>query len=482
LNLFQKQKSYSYIIPIVMKKSNLWSLRLGFSRKEANEIENLGLEKFLNKSYDSKVDTQLPAFLEDDPKTLAELKELKQTIKNADSEAQKKILKKAIYSGIELRKWWIDKMRTDEFPLRENMVCFWHNHFVSTSQKVKVNYWIYQHNMILRENAFGNFKELTKQIVKSNAMVKYLDNVDNKKDKINENLSRELLELFTIGIGNYSESDIQNGARALAGLNLGEDGAVYRKHIEDNTDKTYFGKTGNWKADDLIDIIFEQKNIPYLITRKILKWFVYDNPSEELVVYYGDYFRKKNFEMEPLLTKIFIEEYAKENSGKKIKDPLVYIIQLIDELEVKDFDNAMVALFMRQQGMDLYNQVNVKGWDGGNSWLTSQIYLQRNNTSDLLCSGRAISRKILNTKSGEGEQPKAELEKIDVKIDFDSDGTNKTIITELSNRLLFNVNESMQKDMENLLKYDFDPKEEHANFAVIRLFNYISKLPEYQLI
>ncbi|MEO8534890.1 MAG: DUF1800 domain-containing protein, partial [Flavobacterium sp.] len=482
LNLFQKQKSYSYIIPIVMKKSNLWSLRLGFSRKEANEIENLGLEKFLNKSYDSKVDTQLPAFLEDDPKTLAELKELKQTIKNADSEAQKKILKKAIYSGIELRKWWIDKMRTDEFPLRENMVCFWHNHFVSTSQKVKVNYWIYQHNMILRENAFGNFKELTKQIVKSNAMVKYLDNVDNKKDKINENLSRELLELFTIGIGNYSESDIQNGARALAGLNLGEDGAVYRKHIEDNTDKTYFGKTGNWKADDLIDIIFEQKNIPYLITRKILKWFVYDNPSEELVVYYGDYFRKKNFEMEPLLTKIFIEEYAKENSGKKIKDPLVYIIQLIDELEVKDFDNAMVALFLRQQGMDLYNQVNVKGWDGGNSWLTSQIYLQRNNTSDLLCSGRAISRKILNTRSGEGEQPKAELEKIDVKIDFDSDGTNKTIITELSNRLLFNVNESMQKDMENLLKYDFDPKEEHANFAVIRLFNYISKLPEYQLI
>jgi uncharacterized protein (DUF1800 family) len=465
-----------------MKKSNLWSLRLGFSGKEAAEIEKLGLEKFLKKSYDSKVDKQLPAFLEDDPKTLAELKELKQTIKNADSEAQKKILKKAIYSGVELRRWWINKMRTDEFPLRENMVCFWHNHFVSTSQKVKVNYWIYQHNMILRENAFGNFKELTKKIVKSNAMVKYLDNVDNKKDKNNENLSRELLELFTIGIGNYTEGDIKNGARALAGLNLGEDGAVYRRFMEDNSDKTYFGKTGNWKADDLVDIIFEQKKIPYLITRKILKWFIYDNPSEELVIYYGDYFRKKNFEIEPLLTKIFTEEYTKENSGTKIKDPLVYIIQLIDELEVKDFDDAMIALFLRQQGMDLYNQVNVKGWDGGNSWLTSQIYLQRNNTSDLLCSGRSISRKILNTMSEEGEQPKTEFEKIDVKIDFDSNGNNKTIITELSNRLLFNVNESMQKDMENLLKYDFDPKEEHANFAVTRLFNYISKLPEYQLI
>ena len=465
-----------------MKKSNLWSLRLGFSGKEADKIEKLGIDKFLKHSYDSKFDKQLPAFLNDDPKTLVELKELRESIKNADSEAKKKILKQEIYSAVDLRKWWIDKMRTDEFPLRENMVCFWHNHFVSTSQKVKVNYWIYQHNMILREHAFGNFKELTKQIIKSNAMVKYLDNVDNKKGKYNENLSRELLELFTIGIGNYAEEDIKNGARALAGLNYGDDGAIYRRFAEDNSDKTYFGKTGNWKADDLVDIIFEQKNIPYLITRKILKWFVYDTPSEDLVTYYGDYFRKVKFEIQPLLTKIFTEEYKKENSGTKIKDPLVYILQLIEELEIKDFDNGLVMLFLRQQGMDLYNQVNVKGWDGGNSWLTSQIYLQRNNTSDLLCSGRTINRKILNSIGNESQKPDTEFEKVAVKIDFDPNGNNKTIIAKLSDTLLFKVNDSMQKDMENLLKYDFDPKEEHANFAVIRLFNYITKLPEYQLI
>jgi uncharacterized protein (DUF1800 family) len=465
-----------------MKKSNVWSLRLGFSGKESDKIEKLGLEKFLKHSYDSKFDKQLPAFLDDDPKTLIELKELRESIKTADSEAKKKILKKEIYSAVELKKWWIAKMRNDEFPLRENMVCFWHNHFVSTSQKVKVNYWIYQHNMILREHAFGNFKELTKQILKSNAMVKYLDNVDNKKGKYNENLSRELLELFTIGIGNYTENDIKNGARALAGLNLGDDGAVYRRFAEDDSDKTYFGKTGNWKVDDLVDIIFEQKSIPYLITRKILKWFIYDNPSEDLVIYYGDYFRKVKFEIQPLLTKIFTEEYAKDVSGTKIKDSLVYILQLLDELHIDDLDDGIVMFFLKQQGMDLCNQVNVKGWDGGNSWLTSQIYLQRNNTSDLLCSGRSITRKVLNTMSDESEKPKTEIEKIDVKIDFDSNRSNKTIITELSNRLLFTVNESMQKDMENLLKYDFDPKEPHANFAVIRLFNYITKLPEYQLI
>lgn len=465
-----------------MKKSNLWSLRLGFSGKESAAIEKLGLEKFLKHSYSSKFDTQLPAFLNDDPKTLLELKELRESIKIADSEEKKKALKKEIYSAVELKKWWIGKMRNDEFPLRENMVCFWHNHFVSTSQKVKVNYWIYQHNMILREHAFGNFKELTKQIIKSNAMVKYLDNVDNKKGKYNENLSRELLELFTIGIGNYTESDIKNGARALAGLNYGDDGAVYRRFAEDNSDKTYFGKTGNWKADDLVDIIFEQKNIPYLITRKILEWFIYDNPSEDLVTYYGDYFRKVKFEIQPLLTKIFSEEYKKENSGTKIKDPLVYILQLLDELHIDDLDDTMILFFIKQQGMDLYNQVNVKGWDGGNSWLTSQIYLQRNNTSDLLCSGRSINRKVLNTMNSDAEKPKLEFEKLNIKIDFDSNGNNKTIIAELSNRLLFNVNDATQKDMESLLKYDFDPKETHANFAVIRLFDYITKLPEYQLI
>lgn len=465
-----------------MKKSSLWSLRLGFSGKEADKIEKLGIEKFLKYSYESKFDKALPDFLQDDPKTLLELKELRESIKNADSEFKKKVLKKEIYSNLELKKWWIAKMRNDEFPLRENMVCFWHNHFVSTSQKVKVNYWIYQHNMILRENAFGNFKELTKQILKSNAMVRYLDNGDNKKGKVNENLSRELLELFTIGIGNYTEEDIKNGAKALAGLNVGDNGAVYRKNAEDNSYKIYFGKTGNWKADDLVDIIFKQKNIPYLITRKLLKWFVYDNPSEKLVKYYGDYFRKAKFEIEPLLTKIFTEEYAKENAGSKIKNPLVYILQLADELQMEDFDNGMVQYFLKQQGMDLYNQTNVKGWDGGNSWLTSQIYLQRNNTSDLLCKGRTIKGKFLNKINSDAEKPVLEINKVKVKVKFDNSGNNKTIISELSDRLLFKTNESIQKDMENLLKYDFVPKEPNADAAVVRLFSYITKLPEYQLI
>ena len=289
-----------------------------------------------------------------------------------------------------------------------------------------------------------------------------------------------MLELFTLGIGNYTEDDIKNGAKGLAGLHLGENQAIYRRFFENNDTITYFGKTGNFKADELVDIIFEQKAVPYLITRKILKWFIYDTPSEEIVKYYGDYFRKVNFEIKPLLTKIFTEEYAKENAGSKIKDPLVYILQLLDELQIKDVKPRLIVFFLKQQGMDLFNQPNVKGWNGGKEWLTSQIYLQRNNVADLLCNGKSLNRRNQFNENEIITENKNAL--INVNIDFNSNGNNKTIIAELTNRLLFQTDENLQKELETLLKYDFNPKTASSKNAVLRLFNTIIKTPEFQLI
>ncbi|VXC18503.1 conserved hypothetical protein [Flavobacterium sp. 9AF] len=456
-----------------MNTNSLWSLRLGFSNKESQQIEKLGIATFLEYSFASKTDNTLPDFLKDSPKSIEELKSIRENIKNANEEEKKAILKDQIKNSIALQHWWLHKMQNEKFPLREKMTCFWHNHFVSTLQKVKVTYWVYQHNMILRENAFGNFKDITKKIIQTNAMVRYLDNVDNKKGKLNENLSRELLELFTLGIDNYTEEDVKNGAKALAGLHLGNEKAIYRPRLEDNDTITYLGKTGKFKVEDLIDIIFEQKNTSYLITEKILKWFIYDTPPKEIIQYYGDYFKSVNFEIKPLLLKIFIEEYSKNISGCKIKDPLVFSLQLLEELQIKNTKNDLLLQFLKQQGMDLFNQPNVKGWTGGNHWLTSQIYLQRNNASDFLTNGNAIL----------GRRKKETQEKLtEPKINFNSNGNNLTIIKELTDRLLFNVEESIQKDMESILKYDFNPKSENATAAVLRLFNYITKLPEFQII
>jgi uncharacterized protein (DUF1800 family) len=460
-----------------MKNENLWSLRLGFSAKQTKTIEKLGIEGFLNRSFDAPFTTTTPDFLENSPKTLKDFKALRKTRKE-DPEQSKEILKNEIQTSNELKGWWIEQIRSSEYPLREKMTLFWHNHFVTASQKVKVNYWLFQNNQLYREEAFGNFKVLTKKALQTNAMVRYLDNNDNKKGKLNENLSRELLELFTLGIGNYSETDIKSGAKGLAGLGIGDESAVYRSIFEDNEPFVYLGKKGALKLNEMVDAIFDHPKIPYLLTRKILQWFIYDQPTEELVLHYGDYFRKVNFEIEPLLLKIFKEEYAKkESAGSKIKNPLEYSLQLIEDLHIEEPNTVALAFFLKQQGMDLFNQPNVKGWDGGKSWMTTQIYLQRNNVADLLCNGRNFRKD----KNGSGIKSHNK-QTIKVSIEWNPDGTSKEIIKELTDRMLFNIDPSMQQDFEKILKYDFDPKSLGADNAVLRLFNAIAKTPEFQII
>ncbi len=461
-----------------MNKNNLWSLRLGYSVKQAKQIEDLGIRKFLEKSFQSKIDAALPTCLEDSPTTLEGFTARRKKLKLESKEIQKKARRQERANFLELKKWWIAKMRNDNFPLREKMVCFWHNHFVATKNKVKVNYWIYQHNQLLRENAFGNFRELTKKVLRSNALIKYLDNDDNKVGRINENLSRELLELFTLGIGNYSEQDIKNGAKGLAGLTMGDEGGWYKKSRLDQDVIEYFGRSGVFKVDQLVDIIFKQDSAPYLITEKILKWFVYDNPEASLIKKYGNYLRQVDFEIQPLLLKIFTEEFDKPSAGSKIKDPLTFGLQLLDTFPEHQIDNKQVAQFISKQGMDLFNQPNVKGWDGGRSWITSQIYLQRNNVVELLCQGRSMEKMM----RGGGMHLAKDEKPIKVSLFWNSKSDGKELVKGFSDKLLFQVDENMQKDLDNIIAHDFDPKAENAEEAIIRLVNFICKTPEFQLV
>lgn len=464
-----------------MDKYTLWSLRLGYSAKQGKAIKETGINSFLDNSFAQQVNSETPEFIQNSPKSFKELQSLRKKLKSSNPEEAKAIYKKEQQTYLDLKSWWIGKMMDNEFPLREKMTCFWHNHYVSTYQKVKVNNWIFQHNQILRENAFGNFKLLTKKIIQTNAMVSYLDNTDNRKGNLNENLSRELLELFTLGIGNYTEQDIKNGAKGLAGLGIGEESAIYRKIFEDTESFSYLGESGNLKIDQMVDVIFQHPKVPYLITGKILKWFIYDNPTEELVHYYGSYFKEVNFEIKPLLTKIFTEEFAKNNAGSKIKNPLEYILQLIYELNIPAKNGKAIAFFIKDQGMDLFNQPNVKGWDGGNSWLTSQIFLQRNTIVDALCNGKPFGQKRLENDDN-SMQNDSQKSLFSPKLNWNKNQNNKQIIAELGNRLLFQISENNQKDFEKIVAYDFDSSTEGSDNAVLRLFNYMAKLPEFQLI
>lgn len=458
-----------------MDLNTLWSLRLGFSGSQSGQISKIGIEEFLSRSFAAGSSTDMPSFLEGLPKTPAEVAAVN---KENKAEENRKVLRlQQARTALALRGWWIDGMKT-QYPLREKMTLFWHNHFVATTADVKIARWIYDHNSVMRDNAFGNVRDLTRKALYTNALIMYLNNNRNRKGNYNENLSRELLELFTLGIGNYTEIDIRNGARALAGLTRGDNGGVYLPQLMHGAPVTYFGRKGIFTADDMVDIIFDQRAAPYFITRKILQWFIYDSPPEALVQHYGDFLRQSDYEIKPLLLKLVTEEFSKPTAGSKIKDPLVFIMQLLDELGIDNQNSKVTATFTAAQGMDLFNQPNVKGWTGGRTWLTAQRFLQRNRAADALCKGRNMERRLpkeLATPEDvtpDSFHPKVKWEK----------GNNKEVIAQLRDRLLFAFDETLQKDFEAILKYDFDPQLPGAENGVLRLFNYMVKTPEFQII
>lgn len=460
-----------------MEINHLNSLRLGFSTKEAEAINKIGVSNYIFEQLSGNNSFIIPNFINDSPKNLKELQELKRNAEKGDKEAVKiaSILNKLSF---EWKAFLIKRCNESEFPLREKINLLFQNQFVITLQSVKVPYWIYQHYNTINTYSLGNYKTLTKEIIYTNAMIKYLDNQQNRKGNINENLARELLELFTLGEGNYTESDIKNTALALAGLAFGEEKAQYRHLLKDNSIKTIFGKSGNYIIDDVIDIIFEQKNTPYFFANRCLKWFFYDEPSQDLVIKYGDILKNNKFELKPFFQKLLTDECLKSNTGNQIKNPLVYLLQIYNDLNLEP-NYKLMAFFLKNQGMDIYDQPNVKGWKGGQNWLTSQIYADRNQFIDFAISGNEKYKKMLNQR----------LEKFDIEpisinpsLRINNKTNAKFILDELTQKMIFKSNEEMQAELNQLLKYDFDPKAENADKSILKVYQYLAKTPEFQII
>lgn len=453
------------------------ALRFGFSTKDAVKIEKLGLSKYISNQLNAKIDLVEPKFINESPKSLAELRELKQS---ADKEGKdlEKVAKNLIKINFEWKAFLVERFFETAYPLREKINLYFQNHFVVTLQSVNVPYWIFQHYQTINQNSTGNYKTLVKEMVYSNAMIKYLDNQQNKKGKINENLARELLELFTLGEGNYAENDIKNTALALAGLTFGESKGQYRPFLIDSSSKTVFGKSGNFNIDEVIDIIFEQKNTPYFLAEKVLKWFFYDNPPQELIYKYGNLLKDKQFELKPFFQEMFEQEGNNEKGGNQIKNPLIYFAQIHYDLQLTP-NYKLLAFLLKNQTMDIYDQANVKGWKGGQNWLTSQIYADRNQFIDFIIDGNKQFEKILNKRL-----EKFELGTISYnpKLKILNKKNAQTILNELTQKMLFEANEDLKQELNQLLKYDFDPKAENAEKSMLKVYQFLAKSPEFQII
>ncbi|WP_261381018.1 DUF1800 domain-containing protein [Mucilaginibacter pallidiroseus] len=276
-----------------------------------------------------------------------------------------------------LNVYWVQQMSTTDAQLREKMTLFWHNHFACRTQ----NPWFAQQlNNIHRQCALGSFKTLLTEVSKAPAMLQFLNNQQNQKNHPNENFARELMELFTIGRGNYTEQDIKESARAFTGWGFRKDGAfVARAPLHDDGSKTFLGKSGNFTGDDIIDILLSKKETALFICNKLYKYLVNETPDAAHVTGMADVFYQSGYEITPLLKHIFNAEwfYADKNVGTLIKSPVEFIVGLNRQFYI-DYKNPDVLMqFERALGQVLFYPPNVAGWPGGKNWIDSSSLMYR---------------------------------------------------------------------------------------------------------
>ncbi|WP_152286112.1 DUF1800 domain-containing protein [Flavicella marina] len=317
-------------------------------------------------------------------------KNYKQIKKEKGPDFQRNLVKLSRKKGVELNAAWIDRLGSNNEILREKMTLFWANVFVCKDNNT---FDIQHYNNVLRKNALGNFGDFTKAISHEASMIRYLNNKQNRKGKPNENFARELMELFTLGAGNYTENDIKESARAFTGWNTDKKGNfIFQKKFHDFGNKTFFGKTGNFDGNDIIDIILEQKQCARFISEKIYKYFV--NPVvneahlEELTtIFYKDY------NIENLMQYIFTADwfYDEENIGVKIKSPIELLVGINKVVPVRFEKVKHQIYFQKMMGQILLNPVNVAGWKGGKSWIDSNTLMFRLKVPSVILNNAVIN-------------------------------------------------------------------------------------------
>jgi uncharacterized protein (DUF1800 family) len=293
--------------------------------------------------------------------------------------------------GVEAQGWWFRRILKTEAPLREKMTLFWHDHFATSFQKVKRPIFLMKQNDLFRRNAFGSFKSLTQEVVRDPAMMLYLDTQRSDKASPNENFAREVMELFTLGEGNYTEMDVKEAARAFTGYRLNPlNGKVAQSERRwDEGEKTIFGEKGKFNGTDVVKLIFRKEQCADFMAAKVWEYFVEEGADEKVVKFLGEVLRKADYEMKPMLRAVFLSEefYAESVVGMQIKSPVQYLVQMLKELEVKDVPFGFAIQGQTQLGQVLFMPPNVAGWDWGKAWINTNTLLVRYNLAGALTKG-----------------------------------------------------------------------------------------------
>ena len=305
--------------------------------------------------------------------------------------------KMAEIEGARLKRWWIAHMLKTQSPIVEKMTLFWHGHFTSSLDKVEQPSLLYSQNKMFRRHSLGNFATLLKAVAKDPAMSVYLDGQLNEKRSPNENFARELLELFTLGHGHFTESDVQHVARAFTGSSVNRFKGTYafNKAEHDRTPKSVLGKRVN-NADDVIRVLLEHPRTAMTIAEKFWSLFVSDaEPDQRVTMLWARKFRNSHYDIKVLLREVLNSDvfWSDEYKGTVTKSPVDLVIGSLRTIPSQLFTHKDVEGILRLLGQDLFDPANVKGWKSGLAWIDAETIMVRSSMVNKL-TGANLNEKV----------------------------------------------------------------------------------------
>jgi uncharacterized protein (DUF1800 family) len=394
---------------------------------------------------------------------------------------------------MELRGWWLQRMARGPRPFQEKMVLFWHGHFATSVDKVRNPYFLWRQNELFRRLATDNWLRLLIEAGKDPAMLVWLDQADSRKEHPNENFARESMELFSLGEGHYTEKDVTEAARALTGWSLDRlnEKFVYRPAFHDDGIKTVLGLTGNLEGEDFLAQVVKQPQAAKFITAKIWNYFAGQFPSDGLDDALAAVFRENGDNFKPLLRVMFCSEefYGDDIVRNEVKSPVQWLVGSVRMLECDLPPTFICWGITRSLGQDLFAPPNVKGWDGGVSWITTNTLLERYNDAATLVTGTTQQLSADDFARKPGGAGGEKLAKIAQRIHVGGVDVSKiltpeqradkdSIVAALERRLL---QSELKGDQELALSEFLDSHDKLTDADILTAIRLVMSTPEYQV-
>ncbi len=356
---------------LVKNKHLLWRAGFGVGVNQIDDLKNKNIKTLMNELFKEESFSEI-TYDTPDPVSVADYMN-----STAPAEKKKEMQRINREQNNELNLNFLNTIVNSKEQLREKMAFFWHGHFASRVQNPRFNKQLLN---TIRKNALGNFRDLLFEVSQSSAMLNFLNNQQNKKDHPNENFAREVMELFTMGRGSYTEKDVREGARAFTGWSYDKEGNFKeRKNLHDEGSKTFLGKTGNFDGSDVLHMILEQKTTAQFITTKIYKFFVNEKVDQDIVNTLGTNFYHSGYDVKKLMTEIFSSTwfYDQKNIGNRIKSPIELMAGMMRILPMHIQNPENLIVYQKLLGQMLLYPPNVAGWPNGKSWIDSSTLMLR---------------------------------------------------------------------------------------------------------